>query len=48
MNEAKEHYVEFFKTGEDAAEAFEPPEEALDFIPLPIESTVIFPGFDAI
>jgi hypothetical protein len=32
VDEGEEHDVELLKTGEDAAEAFEPPEEALDFI----------------
>jgi hypothetical protein len=48
MNRAKEHYVELFKAGKDAAEAFEPPEEALDFIASLVESAVVFPGFDPI
>ena len=40
--------VELFKAREDAAETLEPPEEALDFIALLVQSAVVFPGFDAI
>jgi len=46
VNEGEEHDVEFLEAGEDAAEAFEAPEEALDFIAFSVQSAVVFPGFD--
>ena len=33
--------VEFLEAGEDAAEAFEPPEKPFDFIPLLVQRAVI-------
>jgi len=48
VNEGDEHDVERFEAGEDAVEALEPPEEALDFISFLVQSTVVLPGFDPI
>jgi hypothetical protein len=47
LREAKEGDIEFLEAGEDSAEAFESPEEPLDFALL-VESTIVFPRLDAI
>ena len=43
MNEAREHDIEFFKAGKDAAEAFQTAEEAFDFMAFLVEGFVVFP-----
>ena len=48
VEEAEEEDIEFLEAGEDSAEAFEPPEEPLDFVALFVESAVVFPGLDAV
>jgi hypothetical protein len=42
-DKAGKHYVELVEAGKDAAEAFEPAEEALDFIASAIHPAIIFP-----
>ena len=48
VEEAAEEDIEFLEAGEDSTEAFESPEEPLDFVALLVESAVVFPGFDAV
>src|SRR5258707_13166717 len=48
LRKAEEEDIEFLEAGEDSAEAFESPEEPLDFIALLVESAVVFPGLDAV
>ena len=38
----------FSNRGEDAAETFEPPEQAFDFAALFIKSAVVLPGMDSV
>ena len=45
---SKEHAIEFFEAGEDAAVTLEATEETLDFIAFLIERAVIAPGLNAI
>jgi hypothetical protein len=46
--EAEEEDIKFLEAGEDSAEAFEPPEEPLDFVALLVKSAGVFPGVDAV
>jgi hypothetical protein len=46
--EADEEGVKFLESGEDAAVAFEPSEEAFDLIALGVEGAVQAPGRDAV
>jgi hypothetical protein len=46
VEEAEEVDIEFLEAGKDSAEAFESPEEPLDFVALLVESAVVFPGLD--
>ena len=48
VEEAEKEDIEFLEAGEDSAEAFESPEEPLDFVALLVESAVVFPGLDAV
>jgi hypothetical protein len=44
VEEAEEEDIEFLEAREDSAEAFESPEEPLDFIALFVESAVVSHG----
>ncbi len=46
--EGEEHAIQFLEAGKDAAITFEAAEEALDFIALLVEGSVIAPGVNAI
>ena len=48
VEEAEEEDIEFLEAGEDSAEAFESPEESLNFVALLVASAVVFPGLDAV
>ena len=48
VEESKECDIEFVESREDAAEAFQPPEESFDFVASPVQSLVILPGVKAI
>ena len=48
VEEAEEEDIEFLEAGEDSAEAFESPEESLDFVAFFVEGAVIFPRLDAV
>jgi hypothetical protein len=48
QRKSEEDAVEFLEPGEDAAVTFETAEEALDFIALFVEGSVITPGINAI
>ena len=48
VEEAEEEDIEFLEAGEDSAEAFESPEEPLDFVAFLVESAVVLPGLDAV
>ncbi len=45
MDEGKEDDIEFVEAGEDAAEAFERPEERLDLIAFAVDGLVVLPWF---
>jgi hypothetical protein len=44
MDNCSKPRVEFLEAGEDSAKAFEPTEQALDFVAATIHNTIIFPG----
>jgi hypothetical protein len=46
--EGEENAIQFLEAGEDTAVAFEAAEEALDFIALLVEGSVIAPGINTI
>ena len=48
MDEGKVDDIEFVEAGEDAAEAFEPPEERLDLIVFAVDGLVVLPWFQAV
>lgn len=48
MDKGKEHEVEFFKSGEDAAESLESPEETLDLVSLLINRLVVKPWVEPV
>ena len=48
MDEGKVDDIEFVEAGEDAAEAFEPPEERLDLIVFAVDGLVVPPWFQAV
>ena len=43
-DEGEEDTVQFLEAGEDAAETFQPAEEAFDFIAFLVEGPVVVPG----
>ena len=48
VEEGKEYDIEFVEAREDAAEAFQSPEEPFNFVASPVHSLVILPGVEAI
>ena len=48
VDEADEHDIEFLEAGEDAAEAFEPAEQALDLVAPLVQRAVVLPGLDSV
>jgi len=48
IDNGEEDHIEFFESGEDAAEALQPAEEAFHFVTLLIEFAVVFPGIEPV
>jgi hypothetical protein len=46
--EAEEEQIQLFEAGEDAPEAFQPAEEALDLVAFPVHRLVVLPWFEAV
>src|ERR1035437_590192 len=46
--EGEEDDIEFLEAGEDAAEAFQSPEEAIDLIALLVKGTIVLPGMQPV
>ena len=48
MDKGLEHHIKFLEAGEDAAEAFEPTKQSLDFVAPVVHGAVVLPNGDAV